>query len=101
MAYPQTLCKNSINGATPPAGLFLSDSILGGPTRTFPKTRVHVLIGGQDTSTAVEQGLTWINSLTNTTSSQSCVSDAPHPIPSVADGAATIASDIQTMCKLQ
>jgi hypothetical protein len=101
MAYPQTLCKNAVNGTVPPAGLFLSDSILGGPTRTFPKTRVHVLFGGKDTSAAVEQGLAFFNSLSNTTSSQSCVSDAPHPMPSAADAAATIASDIQTMCKVQ
>lgn len=101
MAYSQPFCKNAVNGATPPAGFFLSDSILGGPARTFPKTRVNVLIGGQDMSAAVEQGLTWVNALTNTNKSQSCVSDAPHPIPSVADGAAQIATDIQNMCKLQ
>ncbi len=101
MAYPQPLCKNAVNGATPPAGLFLSDSILGAPARSFPKTRVHVLFGGQDLSAAVEQGMTWFNSVGGTTSSQSCVSDAPHPIPSAADGAATIASDIQTMCRVQ
>jgi len=101
MAYSQPLCKNAVNGATPPTGLFESDSILGGPARTFPKTRVHVLLGGQDSSAAVEQGIAWFDALTSTTSSQSCVSDAPHPIPSAADGASTIATDIQTMCKLQ
>ncbi len=101
LAYPQPLCKNAVNGGSAPTGLFLSDSILGGPQRTFPKTRVHVLLGGRDTSAAVEQGLAWFDALSNTTSSQSCVSDAPHPIPSAADGAATIASDIQTMCRLQ
>ena len=101
MAYPQPLCKNAVNGAPPPAGLFLSDSILGAPARTFPKTRVHVLFGGKDLSAAVEQGVTWFNTLNSPTASQSCVSDAPHPIPSVADGAAAIATDIQTMCRVQ
>ena len=101
MAYSQPLCKNAVNGATPPAGLFQSDSIMGAPARSFPKTRVHVLFGGQDQSAAVEQGMAWFDGLTSTTSSQSCVSDAPHPIPSAADGASTIATDIQTMCKLQ
>lgn len=100
-AYPQPFCKNAINGSTPPAGLLLSDSVLGGPARTFPKTRVNVLFGGQDITAAVEQGLIWENSLTNTTKAQSCVSDAPHPIPSVADGAAAIATDIQNLCRLQ
>ncbi len=100
-AYSQPLCRNSVNGQTPPAGLFLSDSILGGPQRTFPKTRVNVLLAGQDTSAAVEQGLAWFDALTSTTTSQSCVSDAPHPIPSAADGAAAVANDIQAMCTLQ
>jgi hypothetical protein len=62
---------------------------------------VNQLFGGQDLSAAVEQGLLWENALTNTTKAQSCVTDAPHPIPSVADGASTIATDIQNLCKLQ
>jgi len=101
LTYAQPLCRNAVNGQPPPTGLFLSDSILGGPQRTFPKTRVHVLLGGRDNSAAMEQGLAWVGALTGTASSQSCVSDAPHPIPSAADGAAAIAADIQTMCKLQ
>jgi hypothetical protein len=100
-SYPQPFCKNAVDGQTSPNGLFLSDSILGGPLRTFPKTRLNVLIGGQDTTAAVEQGLTWVNSLTNTSKSQACVSDAPHAVPAAADGAAQIAADIQNLCKLQ
>src|SRR5579863_4074887 len=100
-AYTQPVCSNAIKGTTPPAGLLLSDSILGSPNVTFPKTRVNLLFGGQDTSAAVEQGLTWGNALINTTKAQACVSDAPHPIPSVADGAAAIATDIQNLCRLQ
>ena len=99
-AYPQPVCRNAINGTAPPEGLLLSDSILGGPNRSFPKTRVNVLVGGLDTTAAVAQGITWVNSLTST-KGQSCVSDAPHPIPSVADGAAAIATDIQNLCRLQ
>ncbi len=100
-AYPQPFCKEAINGVAPPAGLFLSDSVLGGPNpQTFPKTRVNVMVGGQDTSAAVEQGLTWERALTNTTKSQSCVTDAPHPIPSVADGATAIVTDIENYCKV-
>ena len=100
-AYTQPLCSNALNGTTPPSGLFLSDSILGGPAPMFAKTRVNVLLGGQDNSAAVEQALVWVNSLMNTSRSQACVTDAPHPIPSVADGASTIATDIQNLCKLQ
>ena len=101
-AYPQPLCTNAINGTQPPAGLFLSDSILGGPSpQTFPKTRVNQVFGGQDTSAAVEQGLIWFNALSGTTKAQACVSDAPHPIPAVQDGALAIATDIQNLCRLQ
>ena len=100
-AYAQPVCSNAVNGVTAPNGLLLSDSILGGIPPTFAKTRVNVLLGGQDNSTAVEQALLWVNSLTNTSKSQACISDAPHPIPSVADGASTIAADIQNLCKLQ
>lgn len=100
-SYPQPYCKEAINGTTPPAGLFLSDSVLGGPQRTFPKTRVNVLVGGQDTTAAVEQGLSFVDSLTNTTTGQACVTDAPHPMPSAADAATKIATDIQNLCRLQ
>jgi len=100
-AYPQPYCKDAIDGTTPPDGLFLSDSILGGPQRTFPKTRVNVLVGGQDTTAAVEQGLTFVDALTNTATGQACVTDAPHPMPSAADAAAAIATDIENLCRLQ
>jgi hypothetical protein len=100
-AYPQPYCANAINGSAPPSGFFLSDSILGGPARTFSKTRVNVLFGGKDLTAAVEQGMAWETSLTGTTTTEACVSDAPHPIPSVADGASTIATDIQNLCRLQ
>lgn len=100
-AYSQPVCSNSVNGSAPPNGLLLSDSILGGIPPTFAKTRVNVLLAGQDNSAAVEQALLWVNSLTNTSRSQACVTDAPHAIPSVADGASTIAADIQNLCKLQ
>ncbi len=100
-AYAQPLCQNAINGVVPPAGFFLSDSILGAPARSFPKTRVNQLFGGQDQSAAVEQGLAWGNALGSTVKAQACISDAPHPIPSAADGAAAIATDIVNLCRLQ
>jgi hypothetical protein len=97
-AYPQPYCQNAINGSPAPVGFFLSDSVLGAPQRSFPKTRVNQLFGGQDHSAAVEQGLTWGNTVG---SSHACVSDAPHPIPSAADGAAAIATDIVNLCRVQ
>ena len=100
-AYSEPVCSNAVNGITPPDGLLLSDSILGGLPPKFAKTHVNVLLGGQDNSTAVEQALLWVNSVTNTSKSQACVSDAPHPIPSAADGASTIAADIQNLCRVQ
>jgi len=99
-AYSQPICTNALNGTAAPSGLLLSDSVLGGPARTFSNTYVSVVVGGQDTSSAVDQALTWYAALTNTSKNQACVSDAPHPIPSVQDGAQRIASDIQNLCKL-
>jgi hypothetical protein len=100
-AYPQPLCKNAINGIAPPDGFFLSDSILGGPPRTFSKTRVNVLVGGQDSTSAVEQGLLWVNTISAPIKTQACISDAPHPMPSAEDAALAIATDIQNLCKVQ
>ncbi len=97
-AYPQPYCENAINGAPAPAGFFLSDSVLGAPPRTFPKTRVNQLFGGQDLSAAVLQGISWGNAVGST---HSCISDAPHPIPSAQDGAAAILADITNLCRLQ
>jgi len=62
-AYSQPLCTNALNGTVPPDGLLLSDSILGGPTRTFSPTYVNVVVGGQDTRSAVDQALTWESEL--------------------------------------
>ena len=99
-AYSQPMCQNAINGTAPPDGFFLSDSVLGGPARSFPKTRVNQVFGGLDGSAAVEQGMAWGSAITST-KGQSCVSDAPHPIPSVLDGASTIGTDIVNLCRLQ
>jgi hypothetical protein len=100
-AYPQPLCKNAIDGIAPPDGFFLSDSILGGAPRAFSKTRVNVLLGGQDPTAAVEQSMLWENTISAPIKTQACISDAPHPIPSAADGALSIATDIQNLCKVQ
>ena len=98
-AYAQPICSNALGGTAAPDGLLLSDSILGGPTRTFSHAYVNVVVGGQDTSSAVDQALTWESALSNTSKDQACVSDAPHALPSVQNGAQRIVSDIQNLCK--
>jgi len=99
-AYAQPICTNALNGTAPPDGLLLSDSILGGPVRTFSHSYVNVVVGGQDTSSAVNQALTWESALSGTSKNQGCVTDAPHALPSVQDGALRIVSDLQNLCRL-
>lgn len=100
-AYPQPYCENALNGSPGPAGFFLSDSILGAPPRSFPSTRVNQLFGGQDGTAAVVQGLAWTNALGSTVKASACISDAPHAMPSAADAAQTIATDIINLCRVQ
>jgi hypothetical protein len=101
-AYSQNLCTTAVNGGASNTSLFLSDSVVDGSTVTFnfPKTNVRVLFGGEDNSSAVPQGTVWGGAVTSA-KSQACVTDAPHSIPDVQDGATTIATDIIGMCKLQ
>jgi hypothetical protein len=103
-AYAQPYCSNAVNGTGTqvPAGLFLSDSVLGGiqPPPSGAPAYVNLLFGGQDTSSGVIQGLTWGQALVLTPSQRACVEDAPHAIPASSDGAARIVSDIQALCKL-
>jgi len=105
-AYPagETFCSNAVSGTgtQAPSGLFLSDSILGGPQPTptvDPPTYVNIVLGGADTTAAVQQGQHWGPAVG--TSTKVCVSDAPHAIPAVADGVTQIVTDIQNLCKLQ
>ncbi len=106
-----TQCSGAVSGSsTPPDFLFGSDSILWGlapipagaapgQTISFPNTYVNVVLGGGDNSSAPDQAMAWLNALTATTTNQVCVSDAPHAIPSVSDGAQQIITDIQAHCK--
>ncbi len=102
-AYPDTYCQNAINGSGPqaPSGLFISDSVLGGPQPpTVTPTYVNILLGGQDNSSAVMQASTWGQALGLTLANRPCVEDAPHAIPAAPSGVARIISDIQMLCKL-
>jgi hypothetical protein len=104
-AYPAPYCSNAINGTgTPaPADLFLSDSVLGGPQPpTAGSAYVNIVLGGQDTSSAPIQALTWGQALSLIEAQRPCVSDAPHAIPAApsGDGVTQIVTDIQNLCKL-
>jgi hypothetical protein len=103
-AQPQ-LCTNAVRGtSTPPDGLLFSDSILGGAqNQSFPKTYVNLLMGGSDTTSAVEQSTLWGQAITTVTepTPHGCRSDATNAIPAVSDGANQIVADIQQHCALQ
>jgi hypothetical protein len=107
-AYPagEAFCSNAVSGTgtQAPGNLFLSDSILGGaqPTPTVdPPTYVNIVLGGADTTAAVQQGQHWGPAVGD--SAKVCVTDAPHAIPAApsGDGVTQIVNDIQTLCKLQ
>ncbi len=108
-ASAPTPCTSAINGSTPPAGLFLSDSILYDTSSlpiAFPKMTVKLLYGDLDTSNAVPEGMTWGESITPSSSSPSpffqCLPGVQHDIPSspvgTASGDQPIASDIISLC---
>jgi hypothetical protein len=67
---------------------------------SYPKTDVHFLFGGLDTSSAVPQGLLFANQI-KTQKEISCVADASHDITQVLDGANQIVSDLTSYCKVQ
>jgi hypothetical protein len=104
-----TLCTNGVvNNDTTNFNRFLSDSILSTAT---PKTiaihgtNVNLVFGCLDTTNAVPQGESWRlavspkNPVTGNIPPEVPVPDAPHAIPSVADGAAQIVTDITSLCQ--
>ena len=101
-----TLCTDGVNGNNANFNRFLSDSIEDDPLKTTPipipnpPTSVKVLFGGLDDTNAVPEGYGWWSGVAPQPAAPYCVQDAPHAIPSVADGAAQIVSDIQGMCKV-
>lgn len=98
-AYSTPLCSTATSANS---AQLLSDSVLAqGLTRDYPETFAHIVFGGQDNSAAVPQGLQWFNSVTSSKGGPVCVSDAPHEIPDVRDGALQIASDLINNCRLQ
>jgi len=98
-ATTPTPCTDSINGTPPPAGLFLSDSILfeGAQAVTLPNLPIQQVFGDTDTSNAVPQGTFW-NTYTLPNRAPECLPGVAHDIPSYAAGATQIANDIAAAC---
>jgi hypothetical protein len=101
-AYSTGWCSNAVRThSTAHQTTFFDDSIDSpNATYSYPTTNVHVVFGGQDFTSAVPQGTDWMNLIT-TRKTIECVTDAPHDLPSVLDGAQKVASDLQTYCKFQ
>ena len=101
-APTQPFCSDAVSGTGVhgPTDLFLSDSILGGmqPVIVDPPTITNLVFGGDDTTAAVKQGQLWGQEAMEVPAF-SCVSDAPHALPSVPDGVTKIVDDIQASCK--
>ena len=98
-AYPGPWCSTSLQtGSTQYEAQFLNDSVTSpDAVLTYPNTKIRFLFGGQDTSSAIRQGLNYQSQITQPTT-YACVQDAPHSIPDVRDGAETIASDLIAQC---
>jgi hypothetical protein len=99
-AYTTDVCSADINSnGKSPYTSFHHDSIL---SDDFPapnyKTVVRSVFGSADMTAAVPLGLKWYNAVTSKKSG-ACVAGAPHDLPSNFNGAATIVSDVTSLCK--
>ena len=103
-ATTPTPCTDAINGTTPPAGLFLSDSIFYQAAQpvSLPNTVVKQLFGDTDTSNAVPQGTFWSHYIVPSPASPNplyqCLPGVAHDIPGFSSGATQIANDIEAGC---
>jgi len=107
-AYSPTgnLCSSAeLTHDTTNEKLFLNDSILSPDAKViYPNTVLHYVYGGQDITEGPPQGTEfWLrvsgrNGTVSPGNGVDCVSDAPHAIPDVADGAAKIVTDLTQMC---
>ena len=100
---PAGACTNALNGNPGPdaSDMFTSDGILSTqvqPPVQLPNTTVNLLFGDEDSSNAVAQGMTWLESVTPLPNHQCMASPVAHDIPSFANGAMQIATDIITLC---
>lgn len=101
-AYPAPICSEEVETHTTTYdSIFLQDSVMAPDAQlSYPNTFVRFLFGGQDASTAPNQGQTWESAITSS-KAEACVADADHEIPNSLDGAEQIASDLLTYCNVQ
>ena len=99
-AYPGPWCSSSM----PPTQSFvhqqqfLNDSVTSpDAVLDYPNTPIRFLYGGQDPSSAINQGLNYQSQIKSKTSF-ACVQDAPHQLPDAQDAAVMIASDLIANC---
>lgn len=99
-AYPGAWCSSSMQShSTQYEGQFLDDSVTSpDAVLSYPSTKIRFLFGGQDTSSAIRQGLNYQSQILQPTTC-GCVKDAPHSIADALDGAQTIASDLINNCR--
>lgn len=99
-SYPSDVCTVDINSdGTNPDRNFRHDSVLSDDFATPSyKTVVRSLFGSTDMSEAVPLGLSWYNAI-KSTKSGACVAGAGHELPGNFNGASTIVSDIENLCK--
>ncbi len=100
-AYSSPICSQSLSThATSDQAQFVSDTIQSPEAvLNYPHTRLLFVFGGQDASSAVTLGPDYMKAVSSS-KSMTCVTDAPHSIADVLDGAQQVASDIKNFCKL-
>jgi hypothetical protein len=99
-AYPGPWCSSSMppTQSTQHQQQFQNDSVTSpDAVLNYPKTTLRFLYGGQDLSSAINQGENYRSQISSTTS-VGCVADAPHQMPDVQDAAEMIASDLIANC---
>jgi hypothetical protein len=99
-AYPGPWCSESMEDhSTEHEAQFRQDSVTSpDAVLSYPNTKIRFLFGGQDTSSAIRQGLNYQSQIVQP-SGYACVEDAPHTIPDALDGAREIASDLIAECR--
>lgn len=98
-AYPGPWCSEDIqtNGKAHQS-VFLNDSVTSPDgVVSYPHTNVWFLYGGQDDTSAINQGEDYRSQI-RTQNHAGCVPDAPHLIPDSLSGAQQIASDMISQC---
>ncbi len=101
-AYGSPICSSAEKTHdTTNQALFYNDSVASADALfAYPKTDVHAVYGGRDTTAAVLLGEEYMV-LVTTRKEIDCVADAPHSLPDVLDGAQKVASDLINACHLQ